>query len=603
MTAAPPGTGRADEGRTRGQRVGNRDGPVGRGAAVGAAQGVAVVGSGNHRIRRVGLGQRAVEIEPPNVLEQLEGQVDIVDRWVEVGVDRRLHQAIGEMAGVVVRDRRARSHRVESRQQCAVGRIGARALRQIHQQRGIDPGPGELGFDSVAVRQGDASRRDGDRRIRTAEAGGRAARDVVGSDDRGGASRLCIGDFDGETAGTAIDQRDIAVDRRTVGERRAGIVDGRTGGIGGIDREDDVAGHASGADRRPEGGRTDLIEAGDSGRTIHSQKGRAQLQSAGGDRVGYVRAGPCDLAAANRGSLDRGLVATGRIDLRPGLAERVVASELRIGVGLEWRPGVRPGRLVDEVGESQPVAELVEEHGDEIGVGAVVGVEAVVPAYAAEACRVTVQVAVEARDDVVGVRVRRSRSQVGRRELVGQGNGVPGIGEACVRKVGEDLNRTCRTENRGGRRAGERVERRLDEDVDVAVDQVAPPVGGELERVQPLLPNGGASVATHRSRGRRIIEPLASAVVVDDGKGGCGGRTRGQQREAQSEGYEVPLCAHDHSVSRPLSIGICFLPVSTATASSGVSAHVSFCAPEGVRVRMETLVNRPCRSRPTVPSE
>ena len=68
---------------------------------------------------------------------------------------------------------------------------------------------------------------------------------------------------------------------------------------------------------------------------------------------------------------------------RPEFIDRGVEGVLPVDVR-EARQ-LRAGRLVEEAGEAQAVAELVEQHGRQVDLGAVVVVQAVVPADAGEA--------------------------------------------------------------------------------------------------------------------------------------------------------------------------------------------------------------------------
>ena len=71
-----------------------------------------------------------------------------------------------------------------------------------------------------------------------------------------------------------------------------------------------------------------------------------------------------------------------------------------------------------------------------------------------------------------------------------------------------------------------------------------------LESVQPLRSARRAHVAADRRRGRRVVEPFAGAVGVDDRDR----RGRGQRRRREEErGGEGPApAAHRGSVARPV---------------------------------------------------
>src|SRR5262249_59288440 len=83
----------------------------------------------------------------------------------------------------------------------------------------------------------------------------------------------------------------------------------------------------------------------------------------------------------------------------------------------------------------------------------------------------------------------------------------------------------------------QRLEAREDRDGDGAVDLRGPLIGGELERVQTLLAEGRARVATDGSHRRRIVEADSGRVVVDDHDVGVGqgGRGRCEQRGDEGE--------------------------------------------------------------------
>ena len=115
-----------------------------------------------------------------------------------------------------VPDRAAEGGRILAHQP-AIGILGCAAARQVHGR--IDA---RFTLDQVARCQGYHHGGNGDGRIGATHRG-RRTHHVVGHDHTGCAGILGILDLDGESAGTAIDQSDVAAHSAAVGQRLAGI--------------------------------------------------------------------------------------------------------------------------------------------------------------------------------------------------------------------------------------------------------------------------------------------------------------------------------------------------------------------------------------------
>jgi len=273
----------------------------------------------------------------------------------------------------------------------------------------------------------------------------------------------------------------------------AGSIDGRRAGrrerLAGVRRhagavlcENDVARDPGDRDRRAERCRS-IAAAVDSGKGWRIELRTAEQQR-GRNRGGDIAADPHDLidflnrrepGGRRRGEQRRqrrvGRAVDGIIEERIGDAARRVA-----------------GRPAHETREPETVAQLVEQHDDEIVLHAVVIVET----------EIEIEVAAELRHDL------RCRA-----------------GEA------------------------ERIEARLDLDIDVAVERRAPHVGGELKGDQPLLalvvpglpPTGAAGVGSlNPSFGPSTLTTVMCALA----KAGAGNattaaaNTRGRRRRVDT---------------------------------------------------------------------
>lgn len=208
--------------------------------------------------------------------------------------------------------------------------------------------------------------------------------------------------------------------------------------------------------------------------------------------------------------------------------EDVGLAAIRVGVG---RPQISAVRLVNGVGEIQPVPELVQEHCDEVVLRAVVVVES----------EVEVEVAAE-----LAVDVGEAGVQIGSGALVGERREIP-----CIRELraGVETRAAEIGEDERGARAsehvrGERIEGRLNDDGHGAVEGSAPDVGGVFERDDALLPLRRAGIAADRHGRRRVVEAFAGVVEVDDRDGGSSGECRGRAGENHHHGDkgERTLC-------------------------------------------------------------
>src|SRR6476660_10541211 len=97
-------------------------------------------------------------------------------------------------------------------------------------------------------------------------------------------------------------------------------------------------------------------------------------------------------------------------------AGRIVEEETLIDVVIGRTESA--GRRVEEGAEAETVAELVKEHGHQVELGAMEGIQAVVPVPAGQAARVDTDAAVEDGHDVVRSGV------VGAGRDVGEGQAV-----------------------------------------------------------------------------------------------------------------------------------------------------------------------------------
>ena len=327
---------------------------------------------------------------------------------------------------------------------------------------------------------------DGDRDVRIVpgHSGRQGGGHVVGDDEGDRSGRLSVGRLLDEEAVAAVHERNAPVDRGRVRVRGTAVGRRRTDRVGGVDRLDELSADRDLADVGTERRGPEVEIAGDRRGGVHREHGqRAQ-------HAGRLRAhgGPVP-EDVPRVHVRRG--ALGRRHVGPVLAGRLVEDHGLEDVGLIEEFGAR--RVVDQGQESETVAELVEEDGDEIEAVAVLGVEAVVPGRALEATGLP-DAGVEPHRDVV-----RTGDQVGPRELVRQRRRVPRAAQGSVRRVGDDGVRKRAAERPLVRRAGQRIEGRADADLDGSVEQLAPDLGRALERDQTLLADGRAGVAADRS--------------------------------------------------------------------------------------------------------
>ena len=179
-------------------------------------------------------------------------------------------------------------------------------------------------------------------------------------------------------------------------------------------------------------------------------------------------------------------------------------------------------RVVDEREEPEPVADLVQDDGDEIDLAARrIAVEAVVPGVRKRARRA--ERAVELRADV-GL-----RREVRAAELVRERLGVPRVRDQRAGEVGVYGRRASLAEHRARGAARERVHRRRDGDRHRAHELGGPHVGRVLEGGEPLGTERRRDVPAHRCDHGRIVEAFARIVGVDDGDGRGASRAEGEQ--------------------------------------------------------------------------
>ena len=246
-----------------------------------------------------------------------------------------------------------------------------------------------------------------------------------------------------------------------------------------------------------------------------------------------IRAVQDDLPRVDRGSL---ALRVGH--LVPGLAGREIENSLPEDVGQAARLG--PGRDARKLLEVETVGELVQEHRHEVDVGSVVVVESVVPVDARQTPGQP-DVAVEPGPDVVGARPdwgpgmtaskpRRLLARAVPYQVFGSRPGNGGMPPPPLSKTiwivpAEPSTAEVAVQVSGSKLAWMKISTLL--------SSVEPQIPAAcVNALRRCCAEGRAGIAADGSERRRIVEPLARAVHVDDRdrRGGGGGHARERGR-------------------------------------------------------------------------
>ena len=202
----------------------------------------------------------------------------------------------------------------------------------------------------------------------------------------------------------------------------------------------------------------------------------------------------------------------------------------------------RSGGTAGEGRDAQSMTDLVHHHIEQVDLRTRVVVGPVIEARSPQAIRVAVDVGIEA-----GLHFGVAGIDVTAIELIGQARGIPGVcqGRTAESRVVEGARETQRAAAAAAVRAGEALPVRPHDDRAAPRQPFGPARSGEIEYVQPLLPQGRARIRRQGGARRRVVEPLSRGIVhLDDEAGGPGRAGQQQETEREARGAEFHgLCS------------------------------------------------------------